>query len=111
MQKLLAVLMIALLQVAAGFGVQQHALRVSAARPQVGAVGRFAAMPRMQEGEEKPVEADAAAPAEAPPTPVPPPPAPEAKGFDITNYSLTITLLAVFAGAKALGALGVIDVN
>lgn len=64
----------------------------------------------MQEGapEEAPAETPAVSFTPPPPAEVAPPPQPE--GFDITRYSLTITLFLVFVVAKGLVYLDIIDV-
>lgn len=58
--------------------------------------------------EEPAPEAEVPAPVEAAAEPVAPPPAePEAKGFDWTQYSLTIAIFTVFVIVKTLSALGI----
>jgi len=67
-------------------------------------------LPCMQ-AEPEPAAAAPVEPAAAPEPPkMPaPPPEPPKQEFDITNYSITITLAVVFLLAKALAALGIIE--
>merc|ERR1719506_2474878 len=86
-----------------GLSVQPRAIQLRAARP----VLARPIFPCMQEGEEPTTPPPAAAPAPTPP-PAMEEPKPE---FDITNYSITITLAVVFVLAKAAGYFGLIDSN
>lgn len=75
--------------------LQLHAVRPALARP----------MPFMQET--PPPAEGADVPATSTPPPAPPAEMEEPK-FDITNYSITISLAVVFILAKGLAALGII---
>merc|ERR1719262_1285437 len=100
MMKLIAAL--CMLQLAAGFSVQpQAALQLRTVRP---ALSR--PLPPIMQEEEAPPPAPVEA---AAPEPPPPPPAEPEREFDITNYSITITLAVVFVLAKAAGYFGLIN--
>jgi len=93
---------------ASGFAAQPRALQIPGAMAvQPALLARHSTPLRMNE---EPAEA-APVPAEPAPEPTAPPPVPEEREFDITNYSLTLTLLAVFVLVKVLSATGLADFN
>ena len=97
-------LLVCLLPFASALVVQPKALQLHAVRP---AMARPMPMPFMQESTPEGTEATPA-PTETPP---PPPAEPEEPAFDITNYSITISLAVIFIIAKGLAALGIIGDN
>jgi len=105
MRSLVSICLIALLPLALGFSL-------NAPLPPARAISaRHASLPMMNEAE-KPKEAavDAAAPA-----PVAPdlgvPAVPKDEGFDITKYSMTLSIGVLVIFTKALSYFGIVDLS
>jgi len=98
-------LLAALAAPACGFTLTAPLQQLPAGR--LSGASRLATLPRMQEEAPKEEVAEPA-PAVADFTP---PPQPTEEGFDITKYSMTLSIGAVVIVTKTLAYLGVLDVD